>query len=125
MLVTLTPAAALGVLVVVAFAALYANDGLRWPTFTARPVIDPPPPAPRPTRSLPLRETGLVVIPGRHRLENALDADAAPYRPVMWSVEPRQLVGALEPITARPYTLGAVIELEPEERPTVELTPVG
>ena len=122
MLVTLTPAAALGVLAVVAFAALYVNDELRWPTFTARPVIDPPPAAPGPVLSL--RETGPVVIPGRHRLENALDAEAAPYRPVMWPYEPRPLVGALKPISARPY-VGEVITVELEELPTAELTPVG
>lgn len=125
MLVTLTPAAALGVLIIIAFAALYVNDELRWPTFTARPVIDPPPPAPRPVRTL-RQQVGPVVIPGRHRLENALEASAAPYRPVMWPYEPRPLVGALEPVSARPYvTSEVVIELTPEERPTVELTPVS
>jgi hypothetical protein len=109
--------AALAVAAALAFVALYLQEDQPWSAISRKidqlraPIIPAPAPAPAAAPRVIRREIP-PVVPGRHRLENAFDFPAAPYRP---------FVGVLNPPTARPYI--PTIEIQREENPTVELTP--
>lgn len=111
--------AALAVVTALAFVALYLREDQPWATISRTidqlraPIIPAPAPAPAAAPRVIRREIP-PVVPGRHRLENAYNFTVAPYRP---------FVGARNPVTARPYI--PTIEIEREENPTVELTPVA
>jgi hypothetical protein len=75
--------------------------------------------------TLPLPEARPTpVIPGRHRLENALDFPGPPYRPQAWPAQTRPFVGILDPIAARPFISAPVSAppvawLDPADRVTL------
>jgi hypothetical protein len=99
----------------------------------------PPRPAPAPITIIEMREVTadrpfalpspvgrpVPVVPGRHRLDDVLERKAPVYRPQAWPADQRVFVGALRPISARPYIDSAPVSAPPALGPAVIDEPTG
>jgi len=119
MTVVLPLPAAVALIAALVFVAQYLYEDLPWlPAPTLRPpfndavTVELPPSQ---ALLLPTEPTTPVIPGGRHRLENA----RTPYRLMTWNEMAHTNIGA------RPYVTAGLIEMQQEERPTVELTPVA